>query len=322
MLFSLSALWWTRIRGLWKLPDGIDWLRVILGLVLMGGATLSKSLIKFSVDGWSCVPSLLFIWAQTMVEVMKTTVTSCKRSHACTAAVRAPNLAADHHQPMPLLGTPGHPQASPGQSPVESLFLSPGCWCTTFCSALQETISQSYVSSGSSVVGSMATSSKRTYAIPTPRAPVLAHTTDDLYRHTRHSNTVLSQCLWGPWVLVPTRFVWALWASLARMGFDSKCEFAPPTILLGLLLCPWVWCISSQTLQCPPSYWDFSYLGHGVSIQGCFSEMQAPLLTLDVRNVLLAAPVLRSCHSLLQCCAAVVWKGKKIGHWKMNSPGQ
>jgi len=25
------------------------------------------------------------------------------------------------------------------------------------------------------------------------------------------------------------------------MGFDSKCEFAPPTILLGLLLCPWVW---------------------------------------------------------------------------------
>ena len=29
-------------------------------LVLMGGAMLSKSLIQFSVDGWSCVPSLLF----------------------------------------------------------------------------------------------------------------------------------------------------------------------------------------------------------------------------------------------------------------------
>ena len=28
---------------------------------------LSKSLIQFSVDGWSCVPSLLFTWAQTMV---------------------------------------------------------------------------------------------------------------------------------------------------------------------------------------------------------------------------------------------------------------
>ena len=25
------------------------------------------------------------------------------------------------------------------------------------------------------------------------------------------------------------------------MGFDSKCNFAPPTILLGLLLFPWMW---------------------------------------------------------------------------------
>ena len=31
-----------------------------LGLVLIGGAMLSKSLIQFSVDGWGCVPSLLF----------------------------------------------------------------------------------------------------------------------------------------------------------------------------------------------------------------------------------------------------------------------
>ena len=31
-----------------------------LGLVLMGGAMLSKTLIRFSVNGWCCVPSLLF----------------------------------------------------------------------------------------------------------------------------------------------------------------------------------------------------------------------------------------------------------------------
>ena len=31
-----------------------------LGVVLMGGAMLSKSLIQFSVDGWGCVLSLLF----------------------------------------------------------------------------------------------------------------------------------------------------------------------------------------------------------------------------------------------------------------------
>ena len=60
MVFILSALWWRRIRGLRKLPDGRDWLRGKLGLVLMGGAMLSKSLIQFSVDGRSCFPSLLF----------------------------------------------------------------------------------------------------------------------------------------------------------------------------------------------------------------------------------------------------------------------
>ena len=54
-----------------------------------------------------------------------------------------------------------------------SLFLSPGSWCTRFFCALRESISQSYVSSGSSIQGLMATSSKRTYAIPAPRAPVL-----------------------------------------------------------------------------------------------------------------------------------------------------
>ena len=40
-----------------------------LDLVLMGEAMLSKSLIQFSVYGWSCVPSLLFTWGQTMVDV-------------------------------------------------------------------------------------------------------------------------------------------------------------------------------------------------------------------------------------------------------------
>ena len=32
MVFILSALWWIRTRGLWKLPDGRDWLRGKLGL--------------------------------------------------------------------------------------------------------------------------------------------------------------------------------------------------------------------------------------------------------------------------------------------------
>ena len=133
---------------------------------------LNKCLIQFSADGWSCVPSLLFTWGQTMVQVMKIMVTSLERSQACTAALSAPSPAAGHHRPTPPLETPGHPQASPLQSPVGSLLFSPGSWCTRFCCALQESISQSCVSSGSSVVGLMVTSSKRTYAIPTSRAPV------------------------------------------------------------------------------------------------------------------------------------------------------
>ena len=37
------------------------------------------------------------------------------------------------------------------------------------------------------------------------------------------------------------------------MGFDSKHGFAPPAVLLGLLLCPWMWgileCGGSNILQ-------------------------------------------------------------------------
>ena len=129
---------------------------------------LSKSLIQFSINVWGCVPSLL----STMVEVMKKMVTSFKRSHACTATLSAPNLAAGHHWPMPLLESPGYSWASLGQSLVRSLLLSPGSWCTqdSVC-ALQESVSQILCKSGSSMVGLMAMSSKRAYAIPKSAAP-------------------------------------------------------------------------------------------------------------------------------------------------------
>ena len=57
------------------------------------------------------------------------------------------------------------------KSPMGSLLLSPGSWCTSFWCALHESISQSYISSGFSIVGLMATSFKRTYAILTPKVP-------------------------------------------------------------------------------------------------------------------------------------------------------
>ena len=115
-----------------------------------------------------------------MVEVMKIMATSFKRSHAkCpTATLSAPNPAAGHCWPMPLMETPGHSQASLGQFLMGSLLLFPGSWCAqgSVC-ALQEFVSQSWVGAGDSMVGLMVTSSKRAYAIPrstAPRTPVPA----------------------------------------------------------------------------------------------------------------------------------------------------
>ena len=69
-------------------------------------------------------------------------VTSFKRSHACTAILSAPNPAAGHHRPTPLLEMPGYSQASLGQSLVGSLLPSPMSWCAqaSVC-ALQESVS-------------------------------------------------------------------------------------------------------------------------------------------------------------------------------------
>ena len=62
----MKASWWDRLRG-------------ILGLVLMGRAMLSKSLIQFSVDWWSCVPSLLF---QFSCSVLSDSLWSHESQHA------------------------------------------------------------------------------------------------------------------------------------------------------------------------------------------------------------------------------------------------
>ena len=144
------------------------------------------------------------------------------------------------------------------------------------------------------MVGLMATSSKRYYAIPkpaSPRAPVPAavHCWPIAPQETlKHSSVSVS---WGPWVLVGTRFVWALWVSLTGMGFVSKHEFALPTVFLGLLLCPWTWVSphSHSSAAQPPlqhlsSCWGFSDLGRGVSPHGCSSAMQLELIQLNIKK--------------------------------------
>ena len=142
-----------------------------LDLVLMGRAMFSQSLIQFSIDGEGCVPSLLFDLRPNFGGSNEDNGDLLQKVPSCTAALSAPNPAAGHCIPIPLLrllDTHGRVWVSLLWG---SLLLSPWSWCTQgFVCALQESIPQSCVNSGSS-------SSKRAYATPksaAPRAPAPA----------------------------------------------------------------------------------------------------------------------------------------------------
>ena len=127
LVFILSALWWMRIRGLWKLPDARDWLCGKLGVALVSKAKLSKSLIQTSANRWGCN----LAWGQTTVGVMSTSFKKdlCQYVMAPrNAAVCAPDPTAGHFWLTPPPETPGHSQASVAQSFVGHCFflLSPG----------------------------------------------------------------------------------------------------------------------------------------------------------------------------------------------------
>ena len=73
---------------------------------------------------------------------MKIMAASFKRSGAHTAAFSAPDPAAGHHQPTPPLETPGHSQASLGQSLLgDTVVFSWVLVCTSFCLCPQESVS-------------------------------------------------------------------------------------------------------------------------------------------------------------------------------------
>ena len=128
---------------------------------------------------------------------------------ARTLVSSASDPAVGHRQLTPPLETPRHPQASLAQSLVGSLLLSPGSWCTQGFVPSKSLFPQSCASSGGSLVGLMATSSKRAFAIPrstAPRAPVPAAA----HRSPRHppetpgrSQASLGQSLVRPLLLSP-----------------------------------------------------------------------------------------------------------------------
>ena len=91
--------------------------------------------------GETVFPPCCLTLDQTMVGVMRIIATSFQRTCACIVVFSAPDPAAGHCRPTPLLETPGHSQASRAQSPVGSLLFSPGSWWAWgFICALQESV--------------------------------------------------------------------------------------------------------------------------------------------------------------------------------------
>ena len=247
----------------------------------------SKSLIKFSVDGWGCIPTLLFDLRPNYGGGDEDNGDLPQKVLVCTAALSAPTLQQATTDPRLCWRL----QDTHGQVWVSifwghcSFLLGPGVHKVLFLPS-KSLFLQACVSSSGSLVGLMVTSSKRAYAIPrsaAPRVPDPVATTADPYLLRRHSNTVPAQSLLGLWFMVLTRFVWALWTSLAGSGFDSKFNFSPPTILT------------------PPkmdSSWWKVLTKWGPLKKGMASQFS-----------ILALRTSRT-----------VWKSKKIVHWKTNSP--
>ena len=263
----MEASWWESLWG-------------TLGLVLMGRAMLRQSLIQFSADGQGCVPSLLFDLRLNysgnednghLLQKVPCMQSSTECPQPCSRPLLTHASAGDaaaltgrsgsslvgslllspadprlcrrrrgaHRQvwaiscgvaapfscwPMPLPETPGHSQAGLGRSLVGSLPLSPAdphlCWRRRGTHRRVWAISRGVATPFSC------------WPTPLPETP-------------GHSQASLGQSLVGSLLLSPgswcTRFVWALPVSLVGMGFDSKHDFTPPTVLLELLLCPWMW---------------------------------------------------------------------------------
>ena len=129
MVFILSALWWRRKRGSWKLLDGKDSLRGKLVLVPKARAILSKSLIQFSVEWQGCVPSLLFDLRPNYGggnEDNGDLLQNVPCRHCCTQCSQPCS------RPLPTHTSTWDSwisRVSLGKSLVQSLLLSLGSWC-------------------------------------------------------------------------------------------------------------------------------------------------------------------------------------------------
>ena len=165
----MEAYWSERLRGK-------------LGLFLMGWAILSKSWIQFSVDGWGCVSSLLFDQKPNYGrgnEDRGDLLQKVPCTHSCT------------QYPQPCSRPPVTHTSVRDSWTLRRVWVSLLWGHCSFLLGLgvhkilfvpfKSLFPQSFVSSGGSMVGLMATSFKRAYAIPKPTqncccSPLLTHT--------------------------------------------------------------------------------------------------------------------------------------------------
>ena len=173
---------------------------------------------------------------------MEITETSFKSSHACTAALSAPTLKqapADPHLSRRLLDTHGqvwvsllcgHCSFLLGLG-VHKFYLCP----LRVCFPVLCKFWQLYGRVNGDLLQEGLCHTRLLHPEPLP----LQQATSDLYLHRQHSNP--QRLVWlSLWRVsrVCRRFCLNLLSVSGGYGFDSKCDFAPPTILLEKAMAP------------------------------------------------------------------------------------
>ena len=88
-----------------------------------------KYLIQFSADGCAVFPPCSLVYGRDNGDLFQKNLRQRDMPPRITA-VSVPDPVAGHCKPISLLETPEHSQGSLTQSPVGSLLLCPGSWCT------------------------------------------------------------------------------------------------------------------------------------------------------------------------------------------------
>ena len=207
---------------------------------------LSKSLIQFSVYGWGCVLSLLFDLRPNYGGGNEDDWVLLLKSCECTAVLRPcgrPPLTQASTRDLWTLTGKSRSVSCGVTAPFSWVLVHTRfyfCPSSFFCPSSVQVLAalwwDKWWPPPRGLMPQAVWDPGLLYRVP---APPVGHCwpvpPQEMFKHSKAG---LAQSVW--WVLMHTRF-WALQASLEGTGFDSKCDFDPPTILMGLLLFPWRW---------------------------------------------------------------------------------